>query len=277
MSIQAVGWVLDQNGLPPSAKLVLVAIANHADHTDGYCWLRAETIGRESSCTTRNVHRIVAALVRNGYLRKAPRKGGDGKQRANDYWILFDRPAAEWSWFKADERDQTDEDETQDVVVADLPQDTTLQDEGTEGFVESSGPSDTTSPNRVTPGIRHIDKPSFEPSKTKEIKKEIDGGLKEARPRTYRPPPQQVVGDETSKESSKQVFVVKGTPAWQAWCKWRGRQGKVPSWPVIIGRGEHAGKSGWFFPKLFPPSATGPPETLMTEQDEADSEQLKVV
>ena len=88
MSIQAVAWALDQD-LPARPKLVLVAIANHADHTNGYCWLKAETIAREASCSPRSVYNFVGALVRNGYMRKALRKGEDGKQRANDYWIMF--------------------------------------------------------------------------------------------------------------------------------------------------------------------------------------------
>ena len=77
MSIQAVAWVLDREELPARPKLVLVAIANHANHTDGYCWLKAETIAKEAACSPRAVFNFVGALIRNGYLRKAPARGAD--------------------------------------------------------------------------------------------------------------------------------------------------------------------------------------------------------
>ena len=65
MSIQAVAWALDQD-LPARPKLVLVSIANHASHTDGYCWLKAETIAQEAACTPRSVYTYIGGLVRTG-------------------------------------------------------------------------------------------------------------------------------------------------------------------------------------------------------------------
>ena len=46
------------------------------------------------------------------------------------------------------------------------------------------------------------------------------------------------------------VFVARGTPAWDAWAN-AGHK------PTLIS--EHAGKTGWWFPTLFPPRSTGPP------------------
>src|SRR5690349_3688223 len=112
MSIQAVAWALDQD-LPARPKLVLVSIANHANHTDGYCWLKVETIAAEASCSERAVYNFIGDLIRNGFIRKAPRKGEDGKQRANDYWILINRPAAEWLKVGADDASDADEAEAQ--------------------------------------------------------------------------------------------------------------------------------------------------------------------
>ena len=46
------------------------------------------------------------------------------------------------------------------------------------------------------------------------------------------------------------VFVARGTPAWDAWAS-AGHK------PTLIS--EHQGKTGWWFPTLFPPRSTGPP------------------
>src|SRR3990167_3798215 len=118
VSAQAMGWALDQPDIPGRPKLVLVAIANHADHTDGYCWLKAETIAREASCTPRSVFRFIGALIRNGYLRRAPRRGPDGKQRANDYWILFHREETAWDWQAGLEGQESDDSADENEVVA---------------------------------------------------------------------------------------------------------------------------------------------------------------
>jgi Helix-turn-helix domain len=96
MSIQAVAWALEQD-IPARPKLVLVALANHADHVDGYCWLRAETIANEGACQVRSVPRFVDALVHHGYVKKQQRRGDDGRQRANDYWLLFAENKIPWS------------------------------------------------------------------------------------------------------------------------------------------------------------------------------------
>lgn len=267
MSIQAVSWALEQQDLPASAKLILVSIANHANHVDGYCWLRADTIARESSTTPRNVYRVVSALVRNGYLRKETKRGTDGKQRATDYWILFDRPTSKWSWFVATEED----DEAQDVVVADLPHDGMSSGE--------SGPeSSSCHTDRMTPGIqpydrldtRSIEEPSEEPSKPNKTQERDLGGIGQAGLRSYQPPPQPVVDEQTG-ELERRVFVIEGTPAWKAWDRHlRRSRGRGLSFSYK-GSGEYVNKSGRHFPSLFPPHdpPTGPPETLMTADDMA--------
>jgi hypothetical protein len=130
MSIQAVAWALEQD-LPARPKLVLVSIANHANHVDGYCWLKAETIAKEAACTPRSIYNFVGALIRNGFIRKALRKGDDGKQRATDYWILFDREEKEWAHDAHLESNEADDDpseidpSTEDATTHSPKEDTT--------------------------------------------------------------------------------------------------------------------------------------------------------
>lgn len=97
MTIQALAWAIDQQ-IPGPSKLVLVSLANHADHTNGYCHLDLSTISRESSVPTRSLWRYFGALERNGYLVKDERsKSKDAERR--DYWLILDRDVGlPWAW-----------------------------------------------------------------------------------------------------------------------------------------------------------------------------------
>jgi hypothetical protein len=260
VSIQAVAWALDQE-LPAGPKLVLISIANHANHVDGYCWLNAETIAHEASCSTRSVYRTVGALTRNGYIRKARRKGDDGKYRATDYWITFIREEKPWNWYGA----EADGDEPQDIddpcaTVADGEIDENPPPEPVDKPPESHGPCAIgVTANNIA-----------EPSKSNPKKDAREGAL--SVPRGYRPPPQapDLQGAVVADRQAKQIFVFVGTRAWDAWCahKFRatGVRWTLSRWTNVDGKP----REGWWFPSLFPPAAaTGPPD-LMTEQDHAD-------
>ncbi|MGY4472840.1 helix-turn-helix domain-containing protein [Bradyrhizobium sp. USDA 3364] len=78
MSIQAVAWALDcQFRDDPYAKLILISLANHADHVTGFCWPSMKQIAREASCDRRTVLRRLPALVAAGYVRIVPGAPGD--------------------------------------------------------------------------------------------------------------------------------------------------------------------------------------------------------
>lgn len=273
MSIQAVAWALEQD-LPARPKLVLVSLANHANHTDGYCWLKVETIAAEAACSHRAVYNFVGDLIRNGFIRKALRKGADGKQRANDYWILFHREAAPW----VSARDAHDADpEGEDLGPAD-------EDAGAgapQNVVEphapgASGESDVPSPPdpvdmHVCASGPHahtcIPSESLEPSKTKPKSPAREGFG--APPRRYQapPPPQPVVQGATG-DPAEGVFVFKGTRAWDAWMQHRRRTRGIASAPTTLRTIDGRRREGWFFPTLFPPDATGPPkESDLTDDD----------
>lgn len=273
MSIQAVAWALEQD-LPQGPKLVLVSLANHANNVDGYCWLKAETVAREASCSPRSVWRYVGGLVRNGYVRKVPRKGDNGKQRANDYWLLFNRPATEWDWGMQLDEDGSDpshdeadtvEGETQDVAepTANLahgetatPDDTAGTRQPVENPVVSHGPcANGVSRKRIA-----------EPSKPNPKASSAGARDGSAAPRAYRPPPPQPLGADLA-QPTKQIFVYAGSRAYEAWAKRKARESGIRQWTLTTSAlvdGKWC--SGWYFPTLFPPDdepkpATGPPHS----------------
>ena len=69
-----------------------------------------------------------------------------------------------------------------------------------------------------------------------------------ARARATVVPPQQNWG----------VFVCEGTRAWDAWMRVKRVNGRYWNMTkVVVVNGER--RTGWYFPTLFPPAATGPP------------------
>jgi hypothetical protein len=95
MTIQSLAWAFDQN-VPGNAKLVLLALANRADHHTGKVDFDASAIAAESSVSARSLPRYLGALRRNEYIAEEQIKQGDG---GKFYWLLFSREIAmPWSW-----------------------------------------------------------------------------------------------------------------------------------------------------------------------------------
>lgn len=69
MSIQAVGWALEQYIPKPIAKLILVSLANHTNLETGRCYPSIATIAHEASCSDRSVQRHLPYLVEGGFVR----------------------------------------------------------------------------------------------------------------------------------------------------------------------------------------------------------------
>jgi hypothetical protein len=262
MSIQAVAWALEQDfsyttpkGRQTSAhgaKLVLISLANHADHTSGHCWPSSETIARESSCNVRSVYRLIAALERNGFIDVKRVRGGSGKQRSNNYWIRFDRTASSWQFFEDEDDDQSD------TVSCDSDQqsDTVSRDTETESTTESPGQSDigvtpynTLEPSAVEPSAREAPAPPAAPA----VPVRFDKRRREAE--------QQQAADEARRP--QRIPVIRGSKPWNAWVA-HGHPSDLHGTIEINGRTDR----GWYFETLFP-VATGPPDpTLLTPEDD---------
>lgn len=264
MSIQAVAWVLEQD-LPARPKLVLISIANHADNTNGYCWLNAKTIADESACTPRSVYRFIGGLIRNGYLRRETKRGDDGKQRANDYWILFNREEKNWDWGAQIGEDDAAHDGDEEPICED---ETTIS--CAPGDQISHGESDTP----LAPEDDHVHAVSSGPGDSAVTRKDSDEPSKinpkrgqrsaATRPRAYQPPPAdppRPVGSTNAVGRPKPFFVFEGSKAWLAWIAWRKRHGMIPSLPTRTQLIDGETKRGWDLPSLFPPAETDASES----------------
>lgn len=274
MSIQAVAWALEQQ-IPAGPKLVLVALANHADHSSGLCWPSVALVAHEASCSPRAVYRFVADLTRNGYVSVEKKRGKDGKQRSNNYWLLFDRLPLDWSAVPPSHAQDTGQADTEDQDVAENPvhedEPGDSQSPGENGAPEppemsmtpgvKDEPGDCESPGPSDSGVTRqessLEPSSVEPSRRPALRAS-------AVPRGYdataRPTAAASAAAEEARRKNQRVFVIEATRAWLAW----NTKQRYPVTTTII---EGKSRRGWWFPSLFPPSATGPPETLMTDED----------
>lgn len=89
MSFRAVLWALKQD-LPPLTKLILVALASHADKLDGSCYPRVRTVATKASVTPRTVHRHFPELQRRQLVRIESKHCGKGR-RPSVYWLNIPR------------------------------------------------------------------------------------------------------------------------------------------------------------------------------------------
>ncbi|SDC38597.1 Helix-turn-helix domain-containing protein [Bradyrhizobium brasilense] len=88
MSIQAVAWALEQQIRDPWTKLILISLANHADHTTGLCWPSMGLIGREASCRRETVLRKLPELEAAGFIEIIRAAKGD-RRRVHTYRLLL--------------------------------------------------------------------------------------------------------------------------------------------------------------------------------------------
>ncbi len=77
--------------LPPTPKLVLLALADIADDA-GSCWPSQNAIAAKCSITTRTVQRIIVTLQEQQLLIIEPRYRADGSRSSNRYRLPLDNP-----------------------------------------------------------------------------------------------------------------------------------------------------------------------------------------
>jgi hypothetical protein len=110
VSIQVVGWALEYQDLPldkrtgrpsSSAKLVLIALANHADRDGANCFPAVDTICWYTGLSERAVQYTLRELEGHGVIRKTPNplvleaKVDDPRKRPQSYDIVvFAKPDA---------------------------------------------------------------------------------------------------------------------------------------------------------------------------------------
>ena len=87
MSIKVMSWVWEQ-ALPPLDRIVLMAIADHADD-DGYAWPGMKRIAEKCSMEKRTVQRHVEKLQEQQLLKVESRQRNDGSSSSNGYTVVM--------------------------------------------------------------------------------------------------------------------------------------------------------------------------------------------
>lgn len=85
MSLERVSWAW-KLPLPTATKLVLLAIADHANE-DGFCWPGVVRIATKCNLSERSVQRHIRVLVARGFLQVEERHRPDGSQSSNLYHL----------------------------------------------------------------------------------------------------------------------------------------------------------------------------------------------
>lgn len=86
MSVQAISAAFAVQGVSPSEKLVLLALANYAD-AEGKCWPSQARLALDTGLTDRQIRRVFVSLIEAGLMTKKERRRPDG-YRASDVITL---------------------------------------------------------------------------------------------------------------------------------------------------------------------------------------------
>ncbi|HEY7823361.1 MAG TPA: helix-turn-helix domain-containing protein, partial [Acidimicrobiia bacterium] len=93
MSLEAMNWAWEQPVAKSTNKLVLLALADHAN-ADGECWPSMKRIAERSDISPRQVSRAINELVELGLVEKASRRRHGGQYRGWDYRVIVQRTPA---------------------------------------------------------------------------------------------------------------------------------------------------------------------------------------
>jgi hypothetical protein len=92
MSVKALFWALKQQTGSPTAKLVLIKLAD-ISNDEGYAWPSQNTVAEHCELSVRTVRDNVRRLELSGLLETVPRYDADGTTRlANHYRLRLDVP-----------------------------------------------------------------------------------------------------------------------------------------------------------------------------------------
>lgn len=89
MSVQAITWALKQKTGSPSAKAILLALANYAG-SDGDCYPSQERLSDDTEQSVDSVQRRLRELETAGFIYRQHRQGKRGWRRSDEFVILMD-------------------------------------------------------------------------------------------------------------------------------------------------------------------------------------------
>lgn len=93
MSVQAIRWAAEHQAGGPMPKLVLYALAEHANR-DGRATTSVATLARETEASERTVRRALDTLTGRRLIIRARRQRGTGADTSNEYQLNLDHPQA---------------------------------------------------------------------------------------------------------------------------------------------------------------------------------------
>lgn len=86
MSVKALGWAFDQEVGDPTAKLILIALADFADQ-QGKSWPSRKKLAKYADCSVDTVDRKLALLETKKLLKKEKRLHAAGDPTSNSYQL----------------------------------------------------------------------------------------------------------------------------------------------------------------------------------------------
>jgi biotin operon repressor len=86
MSLDALKWAWEQDCPNPTAKLVLMALADHAN-SDGECWPSMKRVAELTGISSRQVSTHITKLEGLGYVTKGARRRWEGQLRGWEYRV----------------------------------------------------------------------------------------------------------------------------------------------------------------------------------------------
>lgn len=121
MSIHLMSWAFDQP-VDPAAKLVLLALADHANGQSGLCIPGQKSLAAQCSMSVRTVQRHLSTLEEAGLISREPRMRGEGRGRTSDRYYLGDQHDKSGPTRQTRTTNATNQDDQHDNVVVAEPE-----------------------------------------------------------------------------------------------------------------------------------------------------------
>ena len=87
MSHIASYWAIQQIGISPTAKLVLMVLADYHNSETGGCFPSKAALAEKCCCTERTVLNAIQELEEAGLITSVSRQDANGRQRSNQYLL----------------------------------------------------------------------------------------------------------------------------------------------------------------------------------------------
>jgi DNA-binding transcriptional ArsR family regulator len=121
MSLALMSWAFGQP-IEPGPKLVLLALADHANGQTGLCIPGQKLLAEQCSMSVRTVQRHIQTLEDAGLLRREARMRGEGRGRTSDRYYLGDQHDKTGLTRQDGTTNATNQDDQHDTVVVAEPE-----------------------------------------------------------------------------------------------------------------------------------------------------------